>query len=179
MPHHDDIAAPLYRKEFFELVADKLNPDGMFATAANSADYRYSRRFASIVKTLRTVFAYVTPYVAYTPLFGQEWAFVVASNTPGPQSLDTITIDEKLQERGCHALSFYDGVTHQRIFSIDKKTRKTLEIDGKILTDSAATRDDIFVPDIFNSHEIPNFVNLVDLPEHSILKIPSSHHKTF
>lgn len=179
MPHHDDIAAPLYRKEFFELVADKLNPDGMFATAANSADYRYSRRFASIVKTLRTVFAYVTPYVAYTPLFGQEWAFVVASNTPGPQSLDTITIDEKLQERGCHALSFYDGVTHQRIFSIDKKTRKTLEIDGKILTDSAAARDDIFIPDIFNSHEIPNFVNLVDLPEHSILKIPSPHHKTF
>ncbi len=177
MPHHDDIAAPLYRKEFFELVCDKLTPGGTFATAANSADYRYSTRFASVVKTLRSVFNFVTPYVAYAPLFGQEWAFVTASNTADPSKLDTVTIDEKLGERGCHGLSFYDGITHQRVFSIDKKTRKTLETEGSILTDSA--KDEIFVPDMFQSHNFENYVNMMDLSEHSILKVTNQYHKTF
>lgn len=179
MPHHDDIAAPLYRKEFFELVCDKLTPDGTFATAANSADYRYSTRFASVVKTLRSVFNFVTPYVAYAPLFGQEWAFVTASNTVDPSKLDTVTIDEKLWERGCHGLSFYDGITHQRVFSIDKKTRKTLETEGSILTDSVKSRDEIFVPDMFQSHNFENYVNMMDLSEHSILKVTNQYHKTF
>jgi spermidine synthase len=178
MPHHDDIAAPLYRKEFFELIKNKLNPSGMFATAANSADYRYSTRFASVVKTLKTVFDYVVPYMAYTPLFGQEWAFAIASDTPIP-TLNSVLVDEKLKQRKCDNLSFYDGLTHQRIFSIDKKTRKVLETGGKILSDSDAVRDEIFVPDVTQSHHFDNFVNLVDLSELAALKVTAQYHKTF
>jgi len=178
MPHHDDVAAPLYRKEFFELIKDKLNSGGMFATAANSADYRYATRFASVVKTLKSVFNYVVPYVAYTPLFGQEWAFALASDTPIP-ALDSASIDEKLSQRGCSSLSFYDGLTHQRIFSIDKKLRKTLETEGKVVSDSLDARDEIFVPEMVQSHQYDNFVNLVDLSEVSTLKITQQYHKTF
>jgi spermidine synthase len=178
MPHHDDIAAPLYRKEFFELIKSKLNSGGMFATAANSADYRYSTRFASVVKTLKAVFNFVTPYVAYTPLFGQEWAFAVASDSPIP-ILDSDLVDNALMQRGCFNLSFYDGITHQRIFSIDKKTRKTLETEGKILTDSIVTRDEIFVPDLVKSTHFDNYVNMVDLTEHSVIKVTNQYHKTF
>ncbi|WP_100181856.1 fused MFS/spermidine synthase [Candidatus Nitrosotenuis aquarius] len=178
MPHHDDIAAPLYRKEFFELIKNKLNPSGMFATAANSADYRYSTRFASVVKTLKAVFDYVVPYMAYTPLFGQEWAFALASDTPIP-TLNSALVDEKLKQRKCDNLSFYDGLTHQRIFSIDKKTRKVLETKGKILSDSDAIRDKIFVPDVAKSHHFDNFVNLVDLSELAALKVTAQYHKTF
>lgn len=178
MPHHDDIAAPMYRKEFFELVRDKLNPGGMFATAANSADYRYSVRFASIVKTLRTVFKFVIPYVAYTPLFGQEWAFVNASNSEIP-ALNSHSVDTKLEQCGCRNLSFYDGITHQRIFSIDKKMRKILETDGEILTDSTASRDEIFVPEFDQTSRFDRYVNVLDLSEYTGLKITNPHHKTF
>jgi spermidine synthase len=178
MPHHDDIAAPLYRKEFFELINNKLNRGGVFATAANSADYRYSTRFASIVKTMRTVFSYVVPYVAYTPLFGQEWAFVTASNTKLPNMAPS-TVDKLLAKRGCQNLSFYDGITHQRIFSIDKKTRKTLESDGRILTDSVMSRDEIFVPEVYLSSHFDSYMNLVDLSEASALKVANQYHKTF
>jgi spermidine synthase len=178
MPHHDDIAAPLYRKEFFELVRNKLNTGGMFATAANSADYRYATRFASVVKTLKAVFNYVVPYVAYTPLFGQEWAFALASDAPIP-AFDSASVDEKLNQRGCTNLGFYDGFTHQRIFSIDKKLRKTLETEGKVISDSIDARDEIFVPEVIQSHHFDNFVNMVDLSEVSSLKIPQQYHKTF
>ncbi len=171
MPHHDDIAAPLYRKEFFELVRDKLNPGGTFATAANSADYRYSTRFASIFKTLCSVFDNVTPYVTYAPLFGQEWAFATASNKTDATKLNPKIVDKKLKQKGCNGLSFYDGITHQRIFSIDKKMRKTLKTDGSILTDSMDSRDTIFVPDISNPHNYESFVNLLDLSEYSMIKV--------
>ena len=179
MPHHDDIAAPLYRKEFFELIKQKLNPGGMFATAANSADYRYSVRFASIVKTLRSVFKFVTPYVAYTPLFGQEWAFVRASDAEIQLECNSDLIDKILEQRGCKNLSFYDGITHNRIFSIDKKTRKILETDGRILTDSLASRDGIFVPDLTTSPNFESYVNMMDLTERTALKITNRYYKTF
>lgn len=171
MPHHDDIAAPLYRKEFFELVRDKLNPGGTFATAANSADYRYSTRFASIVKTLGTVFENVTPYTTYAPLFGQEWAFATASNKTDAAKLEPKDVDKKLRQRRCSGLSYYDGTTHQRIFSIDKKMRKILKTEGNILSDSMDSPDEIFVPDLSKPHNFESYVNMMDLAEYSLIKV--------
>ena len=162
MPHHEDIAAPLYRKEFFEIVSKKLKPGGVFATAANSADFRHSARFASVIKTLQDVFTFVKPYVAYTPLFGQDWAFVTASNVSDPSELTPHEIDQRLAETVCGELNFYDGITHQRIFSLDKKLRSLLNETGNVLTDSIHTRDEIFVPDIPESCHFENYVNLVD-----------------
>ncbi|NDB50823.1 MAG: methyltransferase domain-containing protein [Nitrososphaeria archaeon] len=176
MPHHDDIAAPLYRKEFFDLAKGKMTSDGIFATAANSADYRYSTRFASIVKTLGSVFKFVVPYVAYTPLFGQEWAFAMASDNKIPM-LNPTQVDKKLGQRECKNLSFYDGLTHQRIFSIDKKTRKTLDTEGVILSDSIDSQDEIFIPDV--SSHLETYMNIVDLSERSVLKVTNQYHRTF
>lgn len=180
MPHHEDIAAPLYRKEFFEIANQKLNPGGVFATAANSADFRYSTRFASVVKTLQQVFAFVKPYTTYTPLFGQEWAFVFASNTVDPTKLKPHQVNEKLAEKGCNELNFYDGLTHQRIFSIDKKMRKILKEGGTILTDSNQAHDEIFVPEISESNLFENYVNMMDLSQRSsLIEFVKAHHKTF
>ena len=180
MPHHEDIAAPLYRREFFEIVCQKLKPNGIFATAANSADFRHSTRFASVVKTLQSVFTFVKPYIAYTPLFGQDWAFVSASNASDPSELAPREIDQKLVEKGCAGLNFYDGITHQRIFSIDKKLRKILYETGHVLTDSHKTRDEIFVPELLDSHNFENYVNMVDLsPNTNMIKVTNMPHKTF
>ena len=180
MPHHEDIAAPLYRKEFFEIVSQKLKPDGIFATAANSADFRHSTRFASVVKTLQDVFTFVRPYIAYTPLFGQDWAFVSASNVHDPSKLAPHEVDRRIAENGCDGLNFYDGITNQRIFSIDKKLRKILNETGHVLTDSIKTRDDIFVPELSESHDSENYVNLVDLkPHQNIIEVVKHPHKTF
>jgi spermidine synthase len=180
MPHHEDIAAPLYRKEFFEIVSQKLKPDGIFATAANSADFRHSTRFASVVKTLQDVFTFVKPYVTYAPLFGQEWGFISASNVTDPSEFVPHDINKRLVERECNELNFYDGITHRRIFSIDKKLRKILNEKGHILTDSLQTRDEIFVPELSESHNFENYVNLVDLSQHSnAIALVNVSHKTF
>ncbi|HEY8110530.1 MAG TPA: fused MFS/spermidine synthase [Candidatus Nitrosotenuis sp.] len=180
MPHHEDIAAPLYRKEFFEIVSQKLKPDGIFATAANSADFRHSTRFASVIKTLQDVFAFVTPYVAYAPLFGQDWAFVTASNVSDPSELKPQEINRRLVKNGCGELNFYDGITHQRIFSLDKKLRNLLDETGHVLTDSLHTRDEIFVPELPESRHFENYVNLVDLTSYSnLIKVANGPHKTF
>lgn len=179
MPHHDDIAAPLYRKEFFEIARKKLNSGGVFATAANSADFQHSTRFASVVKTLQDVFTFVTPYVAYTPLFGQEWAFALASDTVEPSELEPFEVNKRLVEKGCTGLNFYDGITHRRIFSIDKKLRRLLDETGHILTDSLQVRDEIFVPELSGSHTFENYANMVDLSHSSMIEVKNSTHKTF
>ncbi len=180
MPHHEDIAAPLYRKEFFEIASQKLKPNGVFVTAANSADFRYSTRFASIVKTLNRVFTFVTPYTAYTPLFGQEWAFAFASNKIDPTKMEPHEVNKRLVETGCSGLNFYDGMTHQRIFSLDKKMRKVLKEEGTILSDSNQVQDEIFVPEISESHNFEHFVNMMDLHQYfNVIKLANPHHKIF
>ncbi len=88
-------------------------------------------------------------------------------------------VDEKLRQRGCENLSFYDGATHQRIFSLDKKIRQVLDTQGKTLTDSMTTKDDVFVPDMAYSSHYENFVNMVDLSEYSMIKVANPYHKTF
>jgi spermidine synthase len=175
MPHHNDIAAPLYRKEFFEIAKEKMTPNGVFATAANSADFRYSTRFASIVKTLERVFDFVTPYTAYTPLFGQEWAFVFASDSIDPTHFKPSKIDKTIEKRSLK-LNFYDGITHKKIFSLDKKTRNMLKKEGVILSDSRGIKDTIFVPEL-PSHNLENYINIVNLDDSSMLR--TSIHNTF
>ena len=48
-------------------------------------------------------------------------------------------IDKKLELRGIKDLKFYDGKTHQSIFSLPKHLRKKLEEEEEIVTDDNPT----------------------------------------
>ncbi len=103
-----------------------------------------------------------------------------ASNVSDPSELAPHEIDQRLEEKGCAGLNFYDGITNQRIFSIDKKLRKILNETGHVLTDSHDTRDEIFVPELSESRNFENYVNMVDLaPHQNVIKVANTPHKTF
>jgi len=68
----------LYSKQFYTLVRNHLSFGGAVVTQSTSPLYA-RQAFYSIVNTVKSVFAYVLPYHAYVPSFG-EWGFTIAMN---------------------------------------------------------------------------------------------------
>ena len=68
----------LYSKEFFGLVNKRLAKQGVFVTQSTSP-YFAKKAFWSIKETISAAgFAFVSPYHAYVPSFG-DWGFVMGS----------------------------------------------------------------------------------------------------
>lgn len=71
--------ARLYSQQFYQMLRNNLNEDGIFVTQATSP-YFATDAFWSIVKTVKSSgFNYVYPYHALVPSFG-DWGFVMASS---------------------------------------------------------------------------------------------------
>lgn len=70
--------ARLYSKQFFHLVSQNLDPEGIFVTQATSPYYA-QKAYWSIVETIKAAgFNAIVPYHLNIPSFGQ-WGFVMAS----------------------------------------------------------------------------------------------------
>lgn len=141
MPQYDNMSAPMHVRDFYQVVKDRLNPNGVFATLANSADFRYSNYFASVVRTLKDIFSIVCPYTTFIPLYGEEWAFVMASETYDPLVVKRQKIDNILSLMGNTKPLFYDWITHKKLFYIDKMLRDSFENEGSIMTDIEQLQD--------------------------------------
>lgn len=98
LPDPNNVAlARLYSREFFNLVASRLNPDGVFATQATSPYYARNS-FWMIVETLeQSRFEHVLPFHVNVPSFG-EWGFVAAALRP-------IAVDPQRWPGGLRSLS--------------------------------------------------------------------------
>ena len=69
----------LYSREFYKLVKSKLVPQGVFVTQA-TGPYHTLKAFHCIQSSIKAGgFAYIYPYHAYVPSFG-DWGFVMAAN---------------------------------------------------------------------------------------------------
>jgi len=125
----------LFTKDFFELVSQRLEEDGIFVLQAGSTDPHYIDFFASLKKTLEKVFQIVRPFTTFIFSFQMLWAFLFASNRYDPISIEEDVIRERLGERGIGSLEFYDPQTHRILFQIPNHLRKSLQMEGRILTD--------------------------------------------
>lgn len=116
----------LYTQEFYRLVKERLLPQGIISIQAGPSRLPILHTFLSIVNTLKSVFLFVMPYQVEVPSFGGGWGFVLASLSPLPV-LSPQEIDLRLSLRVNRDLRFYDGITHQSLFSLPKYLRKELE----------------------------------------------------
>ncbi|BCU70423.1 polyamine aminopropyltransferase [Stygiolobus caldivivus] len=133
-PIKDSPSQLLYTVEFYKHVKAILKENGGIVTQATSPSFSLDT-FSAIYNTLRNVFKYVSASIAYIPGFDSLWGFVYASDSVNPSSIAGKQIDNLIRERIAGELKFYDGETHEMIFSIPKNIRSKLETEKKVSTE--------------------------------------------
>lgn len=126
----------LYTKEFYQTVYERLSPDGIIVTQAESANINNLTCFLAITKTLSQIFPIVRPYRINVPFYADLWGFVLASKKYDPFKIFSEKVDRVLKNRGCQGLKFYDGETHRAIFSLPKYLRSRLKGEKRVITDN-------------------------------------------
>lgn len=127
-------AVMLYTKEFFESLHHVLFKGGIFVTQAIEMDYDNLNRHSVLYHTLASVFDTVESYCEYIPSFSSMWGFIICSNHRKASEMGCNAIDEKLNQLLSSELVFYDGMTHQRLFSLPKIMRNIIKKETKIST---------------------------------------------
>ena len=128
-------AYALFTREFYSLLAKRLSPDGlMVAQSGPTGPAFYEQCFSAVAKTVSSVFPCVAFCEAFIPSFASTWGFVIGSMGPDPASLSTARIDALVAERLTAPLRFYDGTTHQGIFSVPKFLREAVANESRIIT---------------------------------------------
>jgi spermidine synthase len=125
----------LYTQEFYQIVKQKLGPDGIMSVQAEPAEWRNLENFTAIANTLRTVFPITSHYQVHVPSFLGLWGFVTASQSLDPLELTPQEIDARISTRISKKLKSYDGLTHQAMFTIPKHIRVKLSASKRIITD--------------------------------------------
>jgi len=134
-PLEEGPAYLLYTQEFYQLVQDRLTANGIMSVQAGSAALTELLNFSAVNNTLKSVFPIVCPYQVEVPSFGGPWGFCLASLSLNPVLLSAAEIDSRISARGL-SLRFYDGLTHQGVFSLPKHLRAGLAKETKIITDN-------------------------------------------
>jgi len=137
-PLEDGPAYLLYTQEFYGLLKERLNPQGiMVAQAGPTGPAFYQQCFSAVANTIGLVFPSVFVYEAFVPSFGSTWGFVVGSLGPDPTALSVEEVDRRIAGRVSQELRHYDGITHQGMFSVPKYLRSAMANETRAITRAA------------------------------------------
>ena len=134
-PIEEGPAYLLYTREFYQLARDRLTANGIICVQAGSAAWTELLNFTAVNNTLKSVFPIVCPYQVDVPCFGGPWGFCLASLNLNPTQLSVTEIDDRILARQLKGLKFYDGLTHQGMFSLPKHLRGELSKQTRLITD--------------------------------------------
>ena len=124
----------LYTKEFYSFVATKLNPGGVFVTQCGQAGLTTaSHVFSPVRNTMMAVFPHVRSYISYVGSFADTYGFTLASSDVDLNKL-TAEVVEKKQDAVTGENKYYDGETHNHMFSIPKYVRKIFQEEVRVGT---------------------------------------------
>jgi spermidine synthase len=126
----------LFTKEFYEIVSEKLSPNGLVALQAGTTACCDLALHAMIMRTLRTVFPIVRSFSIECPSFDLPWAISIGSKKLDPIKLSAGEVDKRIKARGLGPLGYYDGITHQGIFQVPRYMREALAKKGDIIEDN-------------------------------------------
>lgn len=135
-PIEEGPAYLLYTQEFYQLVRERLTENGIISVQAGSASLTELLNFSAVNNTLKSVFPIVCPYQADVPCFGGPWGFCLTSLKLNPVLLSAAEVDSRISARQLAHLKFYDGLTHQGIFSLPKYLRIELSRQKRLITDN-------------------------------------------
>jgi len=128
-------ACLLYTQEFYQLVRERISPDGIMSVQSGASGWTNLETFTAIIGTLKSVFSIVCPYQVYVPSFVDMWGFSTASQTICPSKLSPKEVDHRISARLSKKLKSYDGLSHQASFTLPKHLRHELAIAKRVITD--------------------------------------------
>ena len=134
-PIEEGPAYRLYTREFYEIVFNRLGNDGLITVQTGSASLNELLNLTAVNNTLRSIFPIVTTYTTDMPCFGGPWGFCTASKKYDPRQLTIDEINARISRRSLTALKFYDGTTHQGMFSLPLFLRNALAKQSRLITD--------------------------------------------
>jgi spermidine synthase len=127
----------LFTQEFYQIVKDRLTSNGLVVVQSGSAANNDLLCFASIYRTLCTVFPQVHAYHTFIPSFALSWGFTISLVNPDKNTLSHEKISVEIKNRQLTGLlKYYDEETHMSMFSLYKYLREAFEKTGKIIKDS-------------------------------------------
>lgn len=135
-PIEEGPAYLLYTREFYQLVRERLTANGIISVQAGSGNLSELLNFSSVNNTLKSVFPKVYPYQVEVPSFGGPWGFCLAALNLNPTLLSPAEVDRRISDRSLTGLRFYDGLSHQGIFSLPKYLRTELAQPTRLITDN-------------------------------------------
>ena len=133
-PIEEGPAYLLYTQEFYQMVRDRLTENGLISVQAGSASLTELLNLSAVNNTLKSVFPVVCAYQTDIPCFGGPWGYCLASLKLNPLLLSAAEVDKRISARQLD-LKFYDGLTHQALFSLPKYLRDELSAQTKLITD--------------------------------------------
>jgi spermidine synthase len=134
-PQEGGPAPLLYTQSFYNVLRQRLNPEGMVAVQSEPCMAGNLEAFTAISNTLKSVFPRVYPYHAMVPSFSFDWGFNLASLGPNPLGLTAQEVDRRLEERGCTSLRSYDGEAQRGLFTLPKHVREALKHETRVITE--------------------------------------------
>src|SRR4030042_1552176 len=134
-PLEEGPACLLYTQEFYQLVKERLNTEGIMCVQSGASGWSNLQNFTAIINTLKGVFAIVCPYQAYVPSFVDLWGFAAASQNINPAEMLSVEVDSRIAARLLNKPKSYDGLTPHSLFTLPQHTRHQLAITKRIITD--------------------------------------------
>jgi len=124
----------LHTREFFQVVRRRLAARGILSLQAGSSTWGDHLFFTAIVHTLKAIFGQVFPYQTHVPSYGGMWGFALASEGVSLH-LSPSEIDRRISSRVTRGLRFYDGLSHQGMFSLPQQLREAIDGETRVITE--------------------------------------------
>ena len=139
-----DLTAPLleppsyllFTEEFYRIVYDKLDKQGIFSLQADGANHINNKTFAAIHKTVGKVFPIVKGLRVFIPSYDDCWGFIIASKKYDPTLLEPTEIKTRMEKRGLKGLKFYDEKIHQSLFVLPKAIQTAIAKQKRVIKDN-------------------------------------------
>lgn len=116
----------LLTQEYFQRVAQVLNPGGFYIMQGGSINPPELATYGRLVHTLATVFAAVQPCCCYVPTYGVALGLILASQSPWNSAPNPEAIDALLATQTTGSLRMFDGMSLLGILNVPKHIRSAI-----------------------------------------------------
>lgn len=133
-PLEEGPASLLFSREMYELVRQKLGPQGLLAVQSGSGNM-FGRLMANVNCTLRAVFPKVSAYVAFLTSFMDLYGFHLAGGEdfmwPSAAQIETCLAARGVTDLGWYGPNFGAGLPH-----LPRYLKERLAHTGRVLTEA-------------------------------------------
>ena len=128
----------LFTQEFYRLVRDRLNDDGiMVSQSGPTGPSFYEQCFSAVANTVGSVFPIVTLSETFVPSFGSTWGFVIGSLQEDTAKMTPEEVDARIADRMAGQLRYFDGTTLRGMVSVPKYLRESVATEQRVISRDA------------------------------------------